>query len=142
VDETGIAEVLVGAVDEVEAVGAGGAGEAIEVGDAVEAGDVASAVGSIEYMEAGEVGGVVVALVVICAAVGVRNSIIATASVAEIFEVIQSLSLPWSNVRGSSGLRWSSVLAFLQSHWGSAHSNISVLSCSTIMPRSVTTLLI
>jgi hypothetical protein len=41
VEETGKAEVLVGAVEEVEAVGASGAGEAIEVGDAVEAGDIA-----------------------------------------------------------------------------------------------------
>jgi len=92
-EETGEAEVLVGAVGEIEAVGTRGAGEAIEVGDAVEAGDVARAVGLIEY-EAGEVGGAVVALVVIGAAVGVRNSNIATASAAEIFEVIQSLSLP------------------------------------------------
>jgi hypothetical protein len=44
-------------------------------------------------MEAGEVGGAVVALVVIGAAVGVRNSNIATASAAESFEGIQSLSL-------------------------------------------------
>ena len=83
-----------GAVGEVEAVGARGAGEAIEVEDAVEAGDVARAVGLIKYMEAGEVGGAVVALVVIGAAVGVGNSNVATASVAEIFEDIQSLSLP------------------------------------------------
>jgi len=76
------------------AAGAKGAGEAIEVGDVVEAGDVARAVGLIEYMEAGEVGGAVDALVVIGAAVGVRNSNIATAWAAEIFEVIQSLSLP------------------------------------------------
>jgi len=93
-EETGEAEVLVGAVGEVEAVGARGAGEAIEVGDAVEPGDVARAVGLIEYMEAGEVGGAVVALEVIGAAVGVRNSNIATGSAAEIFEVMQSLSWP------------------------------------------------
>jgi hypothetical protein len=61
-EETGEAEVLVGAMGEVEAVGARGAGEAIEVGDAVQA--------------------------------GARNSNMATASAAEIFEVIQSLSLP------------------------------------------------
>jgi hypothetical protein len=73
VEETGKAEVLVGAVEEVEAVGARGAGEAIEVGDAVEAGHIARAGGLIEYMDAGEVGGAVVALVVIGAAVGVRN---------------------------------------------------------------------
>jgi hypothetical protein len=85
-------EVHVGAVGEVQAVGARGAGEAIEVEDAVEAGDVARAVGLSEYMEAGDVGGPVVGLVVIGAAVGVRNSNIATAAVAEIFEVIQSLS--------------------------------------------------
>jgi hypothetical protein len=74
--------------------GAMGAAEAIEVGDAVEAGDLARAVGLIEYMEAGEVGCAVVALVVISAAVGVRNRNIAMASAAEIFEVIHSLSLP------------------------------------------------
>jgi hypothetical protein len=78
-EETGEAEVLVGAVGEVEAVVASGTGEAIEVGDAV---------------EAEEVGGAVVALVVIGAAVAERKSNIATASAAEIFEVIQSLSLP------------------------------------------------
>jgi hypothetical protein len=43
VKKTGKAKVLVGAVEEVEAVGARGAGEAIEVGDAVEAGDIARA---------------------------------------------------------------------------------------------------
>ena len=85
-------EVHVGAVGAVQAVGARGAGEAIEVEDAVEAGDVARAVGLSEYVEAGDVGGPVVGLVVIGAAVGVRNSNIATAAVAEIFEVIQSLS--------------------------------------------------
>jgi len=69
----------VGAVGEVEAVVPSGTGEAIEVGDAV---------------EDGEVGGAVVALVVIGAAVGARRSNIATASAPEIFEVIQSLSLP------------------------------------------------
>jgi len=78
----------------VEAVGARGPGEVIEVVDAVEAGDVARAVELIEYMEAGEVGGGVVTWVAIGAAVGVRNSNIATASAAEIFEVLQSLSVP------------------------------------------------
>jgi len=43
VEETGKAEVLVGAVEEVKAVGARSAGEAIEVRDAVEAGDIARA---------------------------------------------------------------------------------------------------
>jgi phosphoribosylaminoimidazole (AIR) synthetase len=66
----------------------------MEVGDAVEAGDVARAVGLIDYMEAGEVSSAVVALVVIGAAVGVRNSNIAMASAAEIIEVIQSFGLP------------------------------------------------
>jgi len=47
----------------------------------------------MEYMEAGEVGGVVVASVVIGAAVGVRNSDIAMASGAEILEVIQSVNM-------------------------------------------------
>jgi len=93
-EETGEAELLVAAVGEVEAVGARGAGDAIKVGDKVKAGDVASAVGLIEYMEAGEVGSPVVALVVIGAAVGVRNSNIAMASVAGILEVIQAGSLP------------------------------------------------
>jgi hypothetical protein len=40
VEETGKAEVLVGAVEEVEAVGARGAGEAIEIGDIARAGKV------------------------------------------------------------------------------------------------------
>ena len=71
-EQTREAELLVGAMGEVEAVGSRGVGEASEVGDAVEAGDVARAVGLIEY-EAGEVGSAVVALVVIGAAVGVRN---------------------------------------------------------------------
>jgi hypothetical protein len=90
-EETGEAEVLVGAVGEVEAVVARGAGEAIEV----RAGEVARAVGLIEYMEAGEVGGAVGEVKVVgIAAAGARNSNMATASAAEIFEVIQSLSLP------------------------------------------------
>jgi hypothetical protein len=89
VEETGKAEVLVGAVEEVQAVRARGTGEAIAVGHAAEAGDIARAVGLIEYMEAGEVGGAVVALVVIGAAVGVRNSNIATALAAEIVAKIQ-----------------------------------------------------
>ena len=94
VEETGKAEVLVGAVEEVEAVGARGAAEAIEVGDAVEAGDVARAVELIEYMEAGEVGGAFGEVKVVgIAAARARNSNIATASAAEMFEIIQSLSL-------------------------------------------------
>jgi hypothetical protein len=40
VEEAGNAIVLVGAVEEVYAVGARGAGEAIDVGDAVEAGHI------------------------------------------------------------------------------------------------------
>jgi hypothetical protein len=82
-----------GAVGVVEAVSARGVREAIEVGVAVKAGDVARAVGSIVYMAAGDVSSAVVALVVISAAVGVRNSNIATASVAEIIEVMQSFPL-------------------------------------------------
>jgi len=115
VEESGKAEVLVGAVEEVEAVGARGAGEAIEVGDAVEAGDiaragkvvrgageaievgdaveagdVARAVELIEYMEAGEVGGAVGEVKVVgIAAAGARNSNMATASAAEILAEIQ-----------------------------------------------------
>jgi hypothetical protein len=114
VEETGKSEVLVGAVEEVEAVGARGTGEAIEVGDvaragkvvrgaeeaievgdAVEAGDVARAMELIEYMEAGEVGCAVGEVKVVgIVAAGARNSNMATASAAEIFEVIQSSSLP------------------------------------------------
>jgi len=59
VEETGKAEVLVGAVEEVKGVGARGTAEAIEVGDALEARDVARAIELIEYTEAGEVGGAV-----------------------------------------------------------------------------------
>ena len=89
-EETGEAEVLVGAVGEVEAVVARGTGEAIEVRDAVEAGDVARAVELIEYMEAGEVGGAVGEVKVIgIAAAGARNSNMATASAAEILAKIQ-----------------------------------------------------
>jgi hypothetical protein len=94
VEEAGDAEVLMGALGEVEGVAARGGEEALTVGDAVEAGDVARAVGILEYMEAAEVGGAVVALVVIGAAVGVRNSNITMVLAAEIGEVIQSLSLP------------------------------------------------
>jgi hypothetical protein len=104
-EETGEAKVLVGAVGEVDAVGARGAGETIVAG--------------------GEV--------------GARNSNIVKASTAAILAAIQPLSLPYSNVRGSSGLRPNLVIAFLQSRLGSARSNISVLSYSTIMPCSVTT---
>jgi hypothetical protein len=132
-EETGEAEVLVGAVGEVEAVVARDAGEAIEVGDVVEAGEL------IEYMEAGEVGGAVGEVKVVGIAAGARKSNIVKASAAAILAAIQPLSLPYSNVRGSSGLRPSLEIAFLQSRLGSARSNISVLSYSTIMPRSVTT---
>jgi len=124
VEETGKAEELVGAVEEVEAVGARGAGEAIEVGDAVEAGDIARA-GKIVRGSVAEA----------------RKSNIVKASAAAILAVIQPLSLPYSNVRGSSRLRPSLVIAFLQSRLGSTCSNISVLLYSTIIPRSVTTLL-
>jgi len=138
-EETGEAEVLVGGVGEVEAVVARGTGEPIEVGDAVEAGEVVRAVELIEYMEAGEVGGAVGEVKVVKIAAGARKSNIAKASAAAIFAAIQPFRLPYSNVRGSSGLRPSSVIAFLQSRLGSARSNISVLSYLTIMPRSVTT---
>jgi len=121
-EEAGEAELLVGAVGEVEAIVARGAGEAIEVRDAVEAGDMARA-----------------GKVVRGAAAGARNSNIVKASTAAILAAIQPLSLPYSNVRGSSGLRPSLVITFLQSRLGSARSNISVLSYSAIMPRSVTT---
>jgi hypothetical protein len=77
VEETGKAEVLVGAVQEVEAVGARGAGEAIEVGDAVEAGDITRAKKIVR-------GGVA----------GARKSNIVKASAAAILAVIQPLSLP------------------------------------------------
>ena len=75
VEETGEAEVLVGAVGEVEAVVARGTGEAIEVGDAVEAGDVGGAVGEVK--------------VVGIAAAGARNSNMATTSAAEILAEIE-----------------------------------------------------
>jgi len=97
VEETGKAKVLVGAVEEVEAVGARGAGEAIEVGDVARAGKVVR-------------GG----------AAGARKSNIVKASAAAILAAIQPLSLPYSNVRGSSGLRPSLQIAFLQSRLGSA----------------------
>ena len=110
-----------GAVGEVEVVVAMGAGEAIEVGDAVEAGDIARA-----------------GRVVRGGAAGARKSNIFKASAAAILAAIQPLSLPYLNVRGSSGLRPSLEIAFLQSRLGSACSNKSVLLFSTIIPRSVT----
>jgi hypothetical protein len=118
-EETGDAEVLVRAVEEVETIGALGTGEAITVGDAVEAGDIG---------RAGKVvrGGVA----------GARKSNIVKVSAVTILATIQPVSLPYS-----SGLRPSSEIACLQSHLGSTHSNISVLSYSTIMLRLVTTLL-
>jgi len=89
VEETGKAEVLEGAVEEVEAVGARGTGEAIEVGDAVEAGDVARPVELIDYMEAGDVGGAVGEVDVVgIAAAGARYSHMAMASAAEILAEI------------------------------------------------------
>jgi hypothetical protein len=154
VEETGKAEVLVGAVEEVEAFGARGAGEAIEVGDTVEAGDIARAgkvvwvfgvagveetgkaevlVGAVEEVEARRAGKVVRG-----GAAGARKSNIVKASAAAILAAIQPLSLPYLNVCGSSGLRPSLEIVFLQSRLGSARSNISVLSYSTIMLRSVT----
>jgi len=72
VKETGNAEVLVGAVEEVEAVGASGTGEAIEVGDVARAGKVVR-------------GGVA----------GARKSNIVKASAAPILAAIQPLSLPY-----------------------------------------------
>jgi hypothetical protein len=124
VEETGKAEVLVGAVEQVEAVGARGAGEVIEVrdADAVEARDIARA-----------------GKVVSGGASGARKSNIVKASAGAILAAIQPLSLPYSNVRSSSRLRPSLEISFLQSRLGRACSNISVLSYSTIMPRSVTT---
>jgi hypothetical protein len=74
VKESGKAEVLVGAVDEVEAVGARGAGEPMEVGDGVEAGDIATA---------GKVVG--------AGAAGGRKSNIVKASAAAILATIQPL---------------------------------------------------
>jgi hypothetical protein len=74
-EETGDAEVLEGAMGEVEAVVARGTGEAIEVRDAVEAGDVGGAVGDVK--------------VVGIAAAGARNSIMARDSAAEILAGIQ-----------------------------------------------------
>ena len=99
------AKVLVGAVREVEAIGACSAGETIVAG--------------------GEV--------------GARNSKIVQPSTAAILAVIQHLSMSYSNVRGLSGLRPCIGIAFLQSRLGSAPSNLSVLTYSTIMLRSVTT---
>jgi hypothetical protein len=64
-----------GAVGEIEAVGARGTGEAIEVGDAMEAGDVGGTVGEVK--------------VVGIAAAGARNSNMATASAAEILAEVQ-----------------------------------------------------
>jgi hypothetical protein len=136
------ARVLERAVGEVDHVEARGIGEAIEVADAVDAEEVTRAVELIEYMDAAVVGGAVVALVVISASVGVVYSNIASASAADIVLVNQSLSLPWSNSHGSSRMRLSFVIAFLQSRFRSPHSNISVLSYSMIMPPSVTALLI
>jgi hypothetical protein len=90
---------------ELEAVGARGAGEAIEVGDVGRAGKVVR--GGVE---------------------GARKSNIVKASTPAILAAIKALSLPYLNVPGSSGLRPSISIAFLQSCLGSACSNVSVLS--------------
>jgi hypothetical protein len=73
--ETGEAEVLVGAVGEVEATVCRGTGEAIEVGDAVEAGEVGGVIGEVKLV------GIVAA--------GARNSNMAMASRAEILPKIE-----------------------------------------------------
>ena len=71
-----------GAVDEVEAIGARGTGEAIEVVDAARAGQVVR-------------GG----------AAGARKSNIFKSSAAVILAAIQPLSFPYSNICSSSKLR-------------------------------------
>ena len=89
VEETGKAEVFVGAVAEVKAFGSRGAGDAIEVGDAVEGGDVARAVELIEYSDGGEVGGAGGEVKVVgIAAARATNSYMATSSAAEILAEI------------------------------------------------------
>jgi len=124
VEQTGKADVVLGAVEEVEAIEDRGAGEAIEVGDAVEAGDIARAGDIVKSGMA-----------------GATKSNILKASIAMIFAAIKLLCLPYMNIRSSSRLGPSLEIAFLQHRSGSAHSNISFLSYSTIMPRLVTTLL-
>jgi len=122
-EETGEAKVLVGAVGEVEAVGARGAGEAMEVGDAVDAGGIVRA-GIVFW---GDVA-------------GARKLNVVKASADAILAVIEPFSFPYLTGRGSRMLRPSFAIALLQSRLGSACSNISVFSYSTIVPRSVTTL--
>jgi len=75
VDETETAEVPAGAVEEVEAIGLRGIGDASEVGDAVQAGDDGGVVGESKVV------GIVAARV--------RNSNVATASAEEILAEIQ-----------------------------------------------------
>jgi hypothetical protein len=88
--ETRDDEVLLGAGGKVDAIGARGAGEAIEVGDTVEARYVLRAVELIEYMEVGEVGGAVGDVKVGgIAAARATNSNMATVSAAEILAKIQ-----------------------------------------------------
>jgi hypothetical protein len=84
------AEVLVAAVDKVEAFGARAAGDAIEVPDAVEAGDISRAVELIECMQAGTVGGAVGKVQVVgIVAAGTSNSNMAMAKAAVIDTGIQ-----------------------------------------------------
>ena len=80
VDETETAEVPAGAVEEVEAIGLRGIGDASEVGDAVQAGDDGGVVGESKVV------GIVAARV--------RNSNVATASAEEILAEIQLWSFP------------------------------------------------
>jgi hypothetical protein len=96
IEETEKVEVLVGAVEQVSAVGevevviGRGAGEAIEVRDAVEAKDVVRAMELIEYLKAGKVGGGVGEVKVVgIVAAGARNSTMTTASAVEILAEIQ-----------------------------------------------------
>jgi hypothetical protein len=91
-------------------------------------------VGAVEEVEARRAGKVITG-----GAAAARKSNIGKAPAATILAAIQPLSLPYSNVRGSIGLKPSSEIAFLRSRFGSARSNISVLSYSTIMPCLVTT---
>ncbi|KAF8244977.1 hypothetical protein K440DRAFT_646653 [Wilcoxina mikolae CBS 423.85] len=75
------------------------------------------------------------------ATAGARNLNMARASTVVIFAVIQSLSLPNSNVLGSIGCIPSLVITFLQGRFGSACSSISVLSYSHVIPYSISTAL-
>jgi hypothetical protein len=86
--ETGEAEVLVGAIQQIEAVGVWGAGEALKVRDAVEAGDSVR----VRKVVRGNVA-------------GASQSNIVKASAAAILAEIQQISLPHLNLRRSRGLR-------------------------------------